>query len=124
MTQIINMSIDKNPYLKLAEVSSVFKSKDDVDKENYRPVSVFSRVSKVFERIIYQQIEDFMKDKLPNLLTGFRKNRSTQHCLMHMLEKWKNTLDKSGYICEPFMDLSKAFHTLDCNSLIAKLGGL
>ena len=92
MTQIINISIDNNFYpddLKLAEVSPVFKKKDDLDKENYRPASVLSHVSKVFERIMYQQIEYFMKDALSNLLTGFRKNHSTQHCLTRMLEKWK-----------------------------------
>ena len=57
MTQIINMSIDNNCYpnnLKLAEVSPVFKKKDDLDKENYRSVSILSHVSKVFERIMYQ----------------------------------------------------------------------
>ena len=96
MTQITNMFIDNNCYpndLKLAEVSPVFKKKDDLDKENDRPVSVLSHVSKVFERIMYQQIEDFMKDKLSNLLTKFfRKNHSTHHCLMSMLEKWKKKL--------------------------------
>ena len=63
-----------------------------------------------------------MKDKLSNLLTGFRKNHNTQHCLMSMLEKWKKTLDKGGYICAIFMDLSKAFDTLNHKLLIAKLG--
>ena len=90
MTQIINMSIDNDCYpddLKLAAVSPVFKKKNDLEKENYRPVSVLSHVSKVFERIMYQQVGDFMKDKLSDLLTGFRKNHSTQHCLMWMLEK-------------------------------------
>ena len=94
MTQIINMSIDNNCYpddLKLAEASPVFKKKNDLAKENNRPVSVLSHVSKVFERIMYQQIEDFMKDKLPNLLAGFRKNHNTQHCLMSMLERWKKS---------------------------------
>ena len=101
MTQIINMSIDNNCYpddLKLAEVSPVFKKKDDLGKENYRPVSILSHVPKVLERIIYQQIEDFMKDKLLNLLTGFTENHNTQHCLMSMLERWKKALDKEGYI--------------------------
>ena len=67
ITQIISMFIDNNCYpddLKLAEVTPVFKKKDDLDKENYKPVSVLSHVSKVFERIMYQQIEDFIKDKL------------------------------------------------------------
>ena len=88
-TQIINMSIDNNCYpdnLKLAEVSPVFKKKDDLDIENFRPVSILSHVSKDFERIMYQRIEDFIKDKLSNLLTVFRKNQNTQHCLMSMLE--------------------------------------
>ena len=70
ITQITNMSTDNNCYpndLKLAEVSSVFKKKDDLDKENDRPLSNLSHVSKVFERIMYQQIENFMKDKLSNL---------------------------------------------------------
>ena len=60
MTEIINMPIDNNCYpddLKFAEVSLVFKKKDDLDKENYRPVSVLSHVSKVFERIMYKQIK-------------------------------------------------------------------
>ena len=113
MTQII--SIDNNCYphdLKLAEVSSVFKKKDDLDKENFRPVSALSHVPKVFKRILYQQIEGFMKDKLSNLLTGFRKNHNTQHYFMSMLESWKKTLDKGGYICAI---LSKAFDTLTTN---------
>ena len=124
-TQIIIMSIDNNCYpedLKLAEVSPVFKKKDDLNKENYRPISVLSHVSKVFERVMYQQIEGFMKDKLSNLLIGFRKNHNTQHCLTNLLERWKKTLDKGGYIFAIFMDLSKAFDTLNHKLLIAKLG--
>ena len=125
MTQIANMSIENNSCpddLKLAEVRPVFKKKDDVDKENYRPVSVLSDVPNVFGRTMYQQIEDFMKNKLSNLLTGFSKNHNTQHCLMSMLERWKKTLDKGGYICAIFMDMSKAFDTLNNKLLIAKLG--
>ena len=56
MTQIINMSIDNDCYpdnLKIAEVSALFKKKDDLDKESYRSVSVLSHLSKFFERIMY-----------------------------------------------------------------------
>ena len=76
-------------------------------------------MSKVFERIMYTQIESFMEDKLSKLLTGFRKNHSTQHCLINMFEKCKNILDEGGAM---FMDLSKAFDTMNHDLLIAQLG--
>ena len=56
ITQIINLSFENGCFpdnLKLAEVSPICKKNDYLDKENYRPVSVFFNVSKVFERIIY-----------------------------------------------------------------------
>ena len=112
LTKIINSSIRNGCFpdeLKAAEVTPIFKKNDDLDKENYRPVSVLPHVSKIIERVMYIQIENFMEDKLSKLLTGFRKNHSTQHCLVNMLEKWKNTLDIGGFVCAIFMDLSKAF---------------
>ena len=108
--------------MKAAEVTPIFKKNDDLDKENYGLVSVLPNVSKVFEKIMYIQIEIFMESKLSKLLTGFRKNHSTQHCLVNMFEKWKNTLDKGGFVCSMFMDLLKVFDTMDHDLLIAKLG--
>ena len=73
-------------------------------------------------RLLYIQIENFMEDKLSKLLTVFRKNYSTQHCLVNMLEKWKSTLDKAAFVCAIFMDLSKVFDTMDQDLLNAKSG--
>ena len=125
ITKIINSSFPNGCFpdeLKAAEVTLIFKKNDDLDKENYKPGSVLPHVSKIIERVMYIQIENFMEDKLSKLLTGFRKNHSTQHCLVNMLEKWKNTLDKGGFVCAIFMDLSKAFDTMNHDLLIAKLG--
>ena len=108
--------------MKAAEVAPIFKKNDDLDKENCRPVGVLPHVSKIIERIVCTQIEDFMEDKLSELLTGFRKNHSTQHSLVNMLAKWKNTLDIGRFVCTIFMDFSKAFDTMNHEFLIAKLG--
>ena len=89
--------------------------------ENYRPVSILPHVSKVFEMIIYKQINIYMQDKLSKHITGFRKSHGTQHSLMTMLEKWKSALDKGENICVLFMDLSKAFDTINHDLLLAKL---
>ena len=123
LTKIINSSIRNECFpdeLKAAEVTQIFKKNDDLDKENYRPVSVLP--PKIIERVMYIQIESFMEDKLSELLTGFRKNHGTQHSLVNMLEKWKNTLDKGGFVCAILMDLSKAYDTMNHDLLIAKLG--
>ena len=62
-----------------------------------------------------------MSDKFSKYLTGFRKNHNTQHVLLNMIENWKSNLNKGNKIGAIFMDLSKAFDTLDHSLLIAKL---
>ena len=74
--KIINLSFEMGCFpddLKLAYVSPILKKNDNLDKGNYRLVSVLFNLSKVFERIMCSQIDAFMQDKLSNLLTGFRK---------------------------------------------------
>ena len=71
---------------------------------------------------MYTQIENFMEGNLSKLLAGFSKNQNTQHCLVTVLEKWKSTLDKDGFVVVMFVDLSKVFETMYYDSLIAKLG--
>ena len=63
ITKIINFSFENGCFpdeLKLAEVSPIFKKNNDLVKENYRPISILSHVSKVFERIMYKQIDTFI----------------------------------------------------------------
>ena len=67
ITKIINKSISEGTFpseLKLAEVTPVLKKLNHMNKENYRSVSLLSHMFKVFERILYNQLNDFMKDKL------------------------------------------------------------
>ena len=108
--------------LKLADIVPVFKKKDPLNPENYRPISLLPVISKVFEKILHEQMSNYMDLKLSIYLCGFRKGYSTQHSLLNMIEKWKNWLDKKGGIIGSIlMDLSKAYDCIPHDLLIAKL---
>ena len=116
LTKTINHAISKNNFpeqLKKSKVIPLYEKEDSLKKENYRLVRLLPRVSKVFQRIIYKQINIYMQDKLSTYVTGFRKSHGTQHSFRTMLEKWKSALDKGKNICVLFMDLSKALDNLD-----------
>ena len=107
--------------LKQADITPVHKKGDRTDKNNYRPVSILPAMSKIFEKLLFYQIYNFMDSKLSIHQCGFRKGYSAQHCLLVMLEKWKITLDKKGCCGVLLTDLSKAFDCLSHDLLIAKV---
>ena len=92
-----------------------------MNKENYRPVSLLSHMSKVFKIVLYKDFNNFMKDKISSILTSFRKGHSAQHSLLIMIEKLKRALNKNINVGAIFIDLSKAFDTLNHWLLLAKL---
>ena len=72
--------------LKTADIVPVFKKKDQNDKTNYISISLLPLISKLFEKVIYQQIEDFANKVLSPKLCGFRKGQSTQHAPLNLLK--------------------------------------
>ena len=78
-------------------------------------------MSKVFEKTLYNQIDNFVKVEFSNLLISFRNNHSTQHYLMCMLEMCRGALNKVGYALTIFMYLSKVFDKSNHNLLLGKL---
>ena len=62
--------------------------------ENYRPVSILLNFSKVFEGLIYNQLNEFMETKFSKFLTGFGKDHKIQYTLLSMIENWKKQLNK------------------------------
>ena len=90
-------------------------------KKNCRPVRVLPGVSKVYEKLMQRQINDYIANHLSPYLCGCRKVYNTQEALVSLIEKWKKILDDKGFGGAVLMDLSKAFDTLNHELLIAKL---
>ena len=107
--------------LKLSNIVPVHKKKDATDKTNYRPVSILPLLSKVFEKVMYIQLYDYMENFLNQLLCGFRKAHSTQHALFRLIQSWHKELDESGFVGTILMDLSKAYDCLPHDLMVAKL---
>ena len=82
-------------HMKLADVIPLFKKDIRQLKENYRPVSLLSALSKVFERLIHKQMHEYMLNKLSIFLCGFQKEMNAQNCLLFLVEQWRKGLDKS-----------------------------
>ena len=83
-------------------------------------MSVLPLLSKVFERLLYDQLSDYLEKYLNTLLCGFRKAHSTQHTLFKLLQAWQEELDKSGLVGTILMDLSKAYDCFPHDLLVAK----
>ena len=107
--------------LKLADISPIHKKLQSVLKKNYRPVSILPVVSKIFERIMDKQTNEYIIKYLSDYLCGYRKDFNAQYALLVMIERWKKALDNGKIAAGLLMDLSKAFDTINHKLLIAKL---
>ena len=124
LTSIFNNMIDTSIFpnnLKKADVTPVHKKGDRTMVSNYRPVSVLPTVSKIFEKLLSQQINSYIKMYLCDDLCGFREGFSSQHCLTVMIESIREVLDKGGIAGALLTDLSKAFDCIQHDLLIAKM---
>jgi len=116
ITELFNFHLNEQTCpksMKLADVHPVFKNGVKTNVKNFRPVSVLSFSSKIFERILHDQISCYINKYLSKNLGGYRKGFSSQHALMAMTEKWQKSLDKKGFTGAVLMDLSKAFDCID-----------
>ena len=97
------------------------QKKDESDKTNYQPVSILPNISKIYEKIIYNQLYEYFHDKLFPSQCGFRKDYSSQDSLLVMTEKFNESINKGNVFGALLTDLLKAFDCIDHTLLIAKL---
>ena len=109
---------------KTAYITAIFKGKGNKSSlENYRPISILSPISKVFEAILGQKIRSYMKNNhlLNDDQNGFREGRSCHLALNTLVDYVKCNLDNKQHVIAIFLDLSKAFDTIDHEILLLKL---
>ena len=107
--------------LKKAEISPLHKKECTLNKVNYRPVSILSSLSKIFEKELETQLRSLSDKVFTSTLSAYRANHSTQHVLLHFTENVKMSLDKKQCVGAVLTDLSKAFDSIPYDLLIAKL---
>ena len=117
-------SIDRGEFpkeLKKGDITSLFKNGDAFDKKNYRPITILSAISKIYERAFSGHIARYMDNILSPYLCVYRKGYNTQRALLRLIEKCRYFLDMKGFTGAILMDLSKAFDCLNHKAFIAKL---
>lgn len=126
IAHLLNLSVTTGIFpssLKTATVIPVYKKKNDIcEIANYRPISILSVLSKVFERTVFQRMTKFLDNfkVIGDCQHGFRKGRSTETAAFGFVEHVYESLDKGLFVAGIFFDLSRAFDVLDFSFIISK----
>ena len=109
--------------LKIAKVIPIHKNNDPNNFCNYRPISILPCFSKILERLMYNRLERFLNQSqiISEVQYGFRKKYSTYMALINLIDKISSGTDSNTFNIGIFIDLSKAFDTIDHNILFQKL---
>jgi sarcosine oxidase/L-pipecolate oxidase len=126
LTHIFNLSFSYGiipDNLKVELITSIFKCNEDNKFENYRPISVLTCFSKLLEKLVVKRLKQFIDKN--NILSkhqyGFRQNRSTEHAIIDFVDKITTAIDQGKFSVGIFLDLSKAFETINHKIQIRKL---
>ncbi len=123
LSQLVNTSMKEGVFpnsLKKAEIRPVYKKKDNMQKENYRPVSVLTCLSKLLEKVLALQLQIHFDGIFSESLAAFRAKYSCQDSLLSLLEHWRSALRGKEHVGAILMDLSKAFDCMPHDLLLEK----
>ena len=126
LAELINEAIFKGVYpncLKIALVVPIFKKGSKENTNNYRPISLISNLSKIFEKVLYVRLVKFLRKNniYTNAQFGFRSKHSTQHALAYITDHLHENVDNSKCNIAVYLDLAKAFETVNHEILLQKL---
>ena len=112
LSDILNTSVSLGAYpqkLKRSKIIPIFKADDETNTSNYRQISFLSNFNRIFEKIMYDRMRDFIEKHslLYSSQYGFRQAHSTQHAILDMVETIQTNVDKKLYSCGIFSDLKK-----------------
>ena len=126
LAKLINLSFETGVFpdlLKFAKITPLHKKESKLDFHNYRPISLLSVYSKLFEKLVYSRVYAYLVKY--NLISskqfGFRSNHSCNHAIISLTEHVKKLIDEGQIVCGVFIDLEKAFDTVHHEILIDKL---
>ena len=123
---IFNLSFEKGffpDHMKIAKLTPVFKGGDSADLSNYHPISVLSCFFKILERLMYNRLYRHLSNSkiLYPKQSGFQKGHSTASALLQLVDQIYKSFERDEYTIGVFIDLSKAFDTIDHYILLKKL---
>ncbi|OON91327.1 MAG: hypothetical protein ATN33_01430 [Epulopiscium sp. Nele67-Bin001] len=127
IAHLVNLSIKQGMVpssRKIARVTPIFKAGDKTEPDNYRPISILPIISKVAEKWVTTKLTEHLNNgyaTLHPMQFGFRKFHSTETATCYFLENLKSLLDQGGFVAAVFLDLKRAFDTINHDLLIAKL---
>lgn len=126
LTYLINNSIESGIFpvlLKTSTIKPIYKSGNKDEEKNYRPIAILSSISKVFEKVILDNLSSFLEQNkiLPRNQFGFRKKLSTTQAMFELTHNIVSALDNNNKILALFFDLQKAFDMVPHEELLQKL---
>ena len=126
LSRIINLSFSSGTFpdvLKTQKIIPLHKGGSTQELNNFRPISLLSIFDKIIEKLMHKRLYTFLE--IHNIIYenqfGFKKKHSTGHSLMEITEKIKESIDQGNYGCGIFIDLKKAFDTVNHKILLMKL---